>query len=84
MVVKKYDYLPSEAIDIRTKVFVFEQGFTDEIDDIDATALHFLAFCEGIAVGTCRAFKTNEGYILGRLAVLKQYRKKGVGSTLLK
>ncbi len=80
----KYDYLPEEAKEIRIKVFVEEQGFTDEMDEIDDIATHFVAFSGKKPVGTCRIFETKDGYVLGRLAVLKEFRKNGVGKELLK
>lgn len=36
--VKIYNNLPAEAAAIRKSVFMEEQGFTNEFDDIDKTA----------------------------------------------
>jgi predicted GNAT family N-acyltransferase len=84
MEILSYDYLPQEAFDIRVKVFMDEQGFVDEMDEIDSFATHFLVFYDGKAVATCRIFVRDGDYILGRFAVLKEYRQKGIGKSLLK
>ena len=38
MTVESFSYLPEDALKIRIKVFVDEQGFIDEVDEIDSTA----------------------------------------------
>ena len=71
---------------IRYKVFVDEQGFVDDEDEIDKIALHLVSYDEKVPIATCRIF-AGEGdaiYLLGRLAVLKEYRGKGEGSLLLR
>jgi len=84
MEIKVYDYLPEAAASIRETVFIKEQGFKEEFDRIDGLATHFLLFEEGTAVATCRIFSTDEkSFRLGRLAVLKPYRKKGLGGKLV-
>jgi len=67
---------------IRTTVFVIEQSVPEEIemDDLDADAQHVLAFIDGAPVGTGRI--TAEGRI-GRMAVLREYRGRGVGREIL-
>ena len=74
------------SIQKRIEVFVKEQGFRDEFDDIDAIAIHFVAYDEGNRpIGTCRIFTVDDPqiYLLGRLAVVKDYRGKGLGKVLL-
>ena len=39
---KIYDQLPQEAKDIRIKVFMEEQGFKDEFDDLDQECKHLV------------------------------------------
>ena len=68
---------------IRFRVFVEEQGVPREIelDEQDARCLHAVAFDEkGVAVGTGRLLP--DGHI-GRMAVLEQYRRRGIGALLL-
>lgn len=85
MQIKTYNVIPKEAKHIRNEVFVKEQGFVNEFDEIDKTATHFVLFdgCEK-PVATCRVFRKDGSYILGRLAVLKDHRKKHYGSLILK
>ena len=78
-----FDFLPDEAHEIRIKVFIEEQGFENEFDSIDSEAVHILMRDENrIPVATCRVFWDNNmnSHVLGRLAVLKEYRGRGVGS----
>jgi predicted GNAT family N-acyltransferase len=86
---KIYKGLIKEAEIIRKEVFVKEQGFKDEFDEVDEKAIHIVLYdktTEGdIPVSTCRIFKNeenqeNNNYILGRLAVIKDYRKNKIGS----
>lgn len=70
---------------IRLRVFVREQHVPAEIelDRDDARAIHFLAIAAGRAVGTARIVNRRGGAKIGRMAVLKTYRRKGVGTKLL-
>lgn len=67
---------------IRHKVFVEEQQIAveDELDEQDITSEHFLLLINDHPVATARL--TNEGH-LGRLAVLKPLRGKGLAEKLL-
>ena len=87
MRVDLFTALPPQAMEIRQRVFVKEQGFQIEFDDTDAVAVHFVAFDDfDTPVATCRVFKGAEHgtYVLGRLAVVKEGRKKGIGALLIK
>lgn len=77
--------LPTDAMTVRQTVFVEEQGFVDDEDEVDAIAVHLVAYDGNKAVATCRVFASSdpEEYLLGRFAVLKEYRRKGVGRELL-
>lgn len=72
-----------EAQRIRFTVFVDEQRVPPELemDEHDATSVHALAFSDGKAVGTGRLLL--DGHI-GRMAVLKDWRRRGVGRALLR
>lgn len=81
------DLLPWEqarehAAPIRFAVFVEEQGVPREIelDEIDDACIHAVAFEGEIAVGTGRLLP--DGHI-GRMAVLRQWRGRGIGSGIL-
>jgi predicted GNAT family N-acyltransferase len=71
---------------IRLHVFVREQGVPAEIelDRDDERALHLLAFASGKAVGTARVVLRHGNAKIGRMAVLKAYRRRGIGTRLLK
>ncbi|MCD7856808.1 MAG: GNAT family N-acetyltransferase [Clostridiales bacterium] len=85
METKIYDVLPPEAIQIRTAVFVEEQGFTEEFDGIDDIAQHFVVFDDRAAVATCRLFeRAPHNYIVGRIAVMQPYRGNQIGANLLR
>ena len=70
------------ASPIRFEVFVREQRVPSEIelDATDGQCLHAIAFEGETAVGTGRLLP--DGHI-GRMAVLKAHRKKGVGAAML-
>ena len=71
--------------DIRTRVFILEQHVTEEeeIDGLDESAIHVIAYADGKPVGTARMLELESGGAkLGRMAVLKQYREKGAGEAM--
>lgn len=72
-----------QAAPIRFAVFVEEQGvpFEIELDEYDPVSIHALAFEGDKAVGTGRLLP--DGHI-GRMAVLKKWRNRGIGGLLLK
>jgi predicted GNAT family N-acyltransferase len=75
-----------QAFAIRKRVFVKEQGVLEEIelDRDDVRAIHFLAFDSTRAVGTARLVIRQKSAKIGRMAVLKKYRGKGIGTKLLR
>lgn len=83
MEIKVYDTLPDEARQIRIKVFVDEQGFNEEFDSVDDIATHIVMFDVDKPVATCRFFIKDGSYLLGRIAVIKDYRGKHVGALLM-
>lgn len=80
-----YESLDSAFKEIRETVFIKEQKFEYEFDETDYSSIHFLLYLKDNPVATCRLFFDERlvSYHLGRLAVLKDYRHLGVGSTLL-
>ena len=80
------DEAKARAFGIRMRVFVSEQGVPRdiELDDDDQHAIHFLATSSGRAVGTARLVMRGKKAKVGRMAVLKKYRRKGIGAALLK
>ncbi len=77
--------LPKEAMDIRQEVFVQEQGFHDEFDDIDRIAWHILIYFDKQPAACCRLFPSDREntYTIGRVAVRKQYRGKDLGKLIM-
>jgi predicted GNAT family N-acyltransferase len=75
-----------QAFDIRMRVFVKEQGVPAEIelDRDDERACHFLASDTGKPIGTARVVMHRGSAKIGRMAVVKRNRYKGVGAKLLK
>ena len=73
----------SYAAPIRFEVFVREQRVPAEIelDAVDSQSLHAVAFEADIPVGTGRLLP--DGHI-GRMAVMKSHRNKGIGAAMLK
>ena len=67
---------------IREEVFVREQSVPADLewDEFDAQSRHVVAMADGVPVGTGRLLP--DGHI-GRMAVVREWRKKGVGNALL-
>ena len=86
MEIREYNYLADDAMLVRKTVFIEEQGFKDEFDDIDKIATHLVAYDNGKPIAVCRFFRSDErkSYLLGRLAVIKDYRKKQLGAAMMK
>ena len=72
-----------EAKLIRQTVFVDEQGFKNEFDDTDNKAYHGILTDNGEPVSTGRLFTENGDYHIGRIAVMKPYRGKGLGREIV-
>lgn len=69
--------------DIRTAVFIYEQQVPEDLewDEFDPVSLHVLALnSNDQPIGTARLLP--DGHI-GRMAVLKEWRGKGIGSAML-
>lgn len=71
---------------VREEVFVKEQGYSKdiEVDEHDTEAYHILISKEGQPIATARAFLESAGvYHIGRVCVKKEFRKLGLGKTLI-
>lgn len=84
MEIRIYDGLHPHAVAIRNTVFVEEQGFIDEFDEADGRAIHLVMYQGEEPIGVCRVFTEGETWLLGRFAVAKEWREKGLGSLLLR
>ena len=72
----------NELREVRTPVFIEEQFVTPEFewDKIDADALHLLATFESQPIACLRIIHHQK---IGRMAVLKPWRSRGLGAALL-
>lgn len=70
---------------IRTEVFVKEQKClpSEEFDELDAVAKHFLLFEEDVPVATGRYRKTDKGIKVERIATLESARGNGYASQII-
>jgi len=75
-----------DALSIRRKVFIEEQSVPEEIeiDDIDSFAEHIIIYEDNKPIATGRVFKKDDNFFLGRIAVLKEYRRKHFGKMAVK
>lgn len=87
IVVEYFNDVTDDTRYIRETVFVIEQGFSEEFDEIDKKSIHFLVKVNNKRAATARIFKSdnsNTKWTVGRFAVLKEYRGTGLGSFLMK
>lgn len=74
------------AFEVRKKVFVEEQGIAEllEFDGNDGQALHLVVMDKERVIGTARVLflATNQAK-LERMAILKPFRRKGIGRRLI-
>ena len=71
---------------VRKKVFVEEQGVPEhvELDDLDATSIHFIVKDQEDAIGTARLRKVEETIgKVERVCVLEEYRGKNIGLLIM-
>lgn len=75
-----------EAYLVRKRVFVIEQNVPESLegDRYDDFALHVICKVNESVVGTGRIVFLNESAKIGRVAVLKSYRNRGVGKTIVR
>ncbi len=74
------------AVGVRFRVFVSEQAVPpeEELDEADATATHAIALSGDTIIGTGRLLQQDETTaIIGRMAVDREWRRRGVGGQIL-
>ncbi len=75
-----------DAFEVRRRVYVEEQGFANEFEPIDDTAIHVTLYVDGVLCGCARVFPGPDGesgFVFGRLAVLPEFRHQGLAGVLL-
>jgi predicted GNAT family N-acyltransferase len=75
-----------EAFEVRRQVFVREQGISEDLvfDGHDREVLHMVVKDGERVIGTARVqFLANNQAKLERMAILKRYRRKGIGKEIL-
>lgn len=74
----------NEIYNIRKQVFCEEQGIPEEegFDETDYYALHVLLYVDDKPAGTGRIYHDGHTNRIGQIAVLKEYRGKGLGDLL--
>lgn len=84
--IKVFNNLSADAMLVRKTVFIDEQGFKDEFDETDKTAVHLVAYDGNKPIAVCRFFWSDEraSYLIGRLAVIKEYRGLQLGAKMIK
>ena len=83
LTMKLYEELHEDAVRIRKEVFMDEQGFCNEFDEIDKIAFHAVLYEDDRAAATGRMYyddKEHHCYVIGRLAVDKACRGKQYGA----
>lgn len=71
------------AKDIRRKVFMNEQGFKNEFDSLDDIAFHAVIYDDNNGIATARLYQDENGWHIGRVAVLPQYRRQKLGEEVM-
>jgi predicted GNAT family N-acyltransferase len=75
-----------EAFEVRRQVFVREQSISEDLvfDGHDKEALHMVVKDGQSVIGSARVqFLTDNQAKLERMAILKRYRRKGIGREML-
>lgn len=73
-----------DAFFVRASVFVVEQGFKVEFDDLDKVSWHLTVYDREEPIGAARLYQDENGiWQLGRICVLENYRGKHLGNQIL-
>ncbi len=85
MVTVKYNHNYEDAKKVRTEVFIQEQGFQEEFDDIDQKSVHVTIYVDKEIAGCARMFYDDDDTIIhiGRIALRKKFRNQGLGRWLV-
>ncbi len=81
--VKTSNTLFKDAGDIRWQVFIEEQKFTVEFDDIDERAIHLVLYDGDKPVAVGRTYEEDGKAIMGRIAVIPEFRSRHLGAAVV-
>lgn len=75
----------ADSFAVRKAVFMDEQGYENEFDEIDDICDYVTVYCDGELAGTGRTFPSGEdgAFVFGRIAVLKKFRGLHLGAVIL-
>ena len=75
-----------DAYAIRRAVFCEEQKIPESIeaDGLDSSAIHVVAYTDGVPTATGRLLVIKEGYVISRVAVQEPFRGKGLGDLVVR
>jgi len=73
------------ALELRRAVFIIEQGVPEAVerDEYDAAATHVVALLDGTLVGVARIVFLDEHVKIGRVAVAKSARGRGLATSMM-
>lgn len=71
------------ARQIREEVFVQEQGYMQEFDEIDATAWHILITDDEQPIAAGRVYFDDDSWHMGHISVRKGWRGRGIGKMVV-
>lgn len=86
ILIKPWHEASQEAYLIREQVFIQEQGVPEdmELDGLDPTSKHALAYEGPLCIGTARLVHLDHHHAqIGRMAVLSTFRNRGIGKAIL-
>jgi predicted GNAT family N-acyltransferase len=85
LTVPPFSTLCNAAFALRREVFVWEQNVPEEEehDADDMTATHFVAIEDGEVVGTLRLIDKPEHVKIGRVAVRRAFRGRGIARQMI-
>ena len=75
-----------DALAVREQVFIQEQGVSEDLeyDGFDSEALHMVVKDGNRVIGTARVrFPTTNQAKIERMAILKPFRRRGIGSNII-
>ena len=75
---------PTECYELRQSIFIDEQGFPEDRDDQDETAIHLLAKDGDRPVGAARIVFKRDTAQIGRVCVVQEARGGGLGAALIR